>query len=914
MSIRPHFQGERGEFIPFLKPEIFVTETENDDAADDLDDAAIDVIEELHTTLLYTSTSQKAESTSTIYVEEGRQQQDPVDYPANCYVSTGDGYSGWFSTSAALGEGKDKKCTDFCFWDYTDSDVDDDKYSVWNTDDPHQSTTAPDLKSVWKCSMDVDSDEVSWNSMLEQATPYALDEFEPLRCRGNAGETLRYTSSFITSPAFWSILLVSTLVFFGVELYYLHILWRENKIRKQEPSLDGDNTSTAGDVEDNKDKETNHPSSSQTSQPQPENAHSNSATTTITTTTSIGSTSTNNLSMSQMDGGSKGIANTASSTSSARNPSKDADAPLRLGEESPLDESKILDPSIDGKINNSQNESDDYKTEKLGNDAQQKQELGTDEGDSPKPLSPKNQIRKRWILGFIWIFANVFVGFAFFWSILNLVELSGAGKDTSTFTLKQLTPACTDHNVVCPKANTNIFRESSSQQENDDEGSFSYLIASDVQLDWYSGESAYIGRRNFPPGCNEQMSCGECTTAFAQHSNSQMKQTIEKLLNSKEGGAPTISMENGAVTPPEKPVPQTLVVNGDLTAYFHRNQMQTYESFYHNIEGLTNYFPGLGNHDIDVNDGGFQGDQWIGSQKPCNAAHGMMYLKGGFCGNIPNFDPLERLTRYHAGSLAYSWEQGNYHFVHLHYYPTYEHSDLGLASSMEWLEQDLIMAHEAGLASILFVHAAEGLTSNQVLKRVLLGRNVKAIFAGHTHRCLFRKCEGLSRLNVAQAENPILADLADKCLPATISLCGSSAAGNFQSLFYLKDADPDLEILPPAPERELYNTEPDKTSLCPQSYPVYINETDQTLLCRRYVFNSPDFTIDEEETIPLFWSGSASYETLLQADFHSNRFVVNVLTAEQGFEGELYADSHPLPNAVYPYHNKTDLDEVVIYL
>jgi hypothetical protein len=69
-----------------------------------------------------------------------------------------------------------------------------------------------------------------------------------------------------------------------------------------------------------------------------------------------------------------------------------------------------------------------------------------------------------------------------------------------------------------------------------------------------------------------------------------------------------------------------------------------------------------------------------------------------------------------------------------------------------------------------------------------------------------------------------------------------------------------------------------------------------------------------ERTIPIFWSGSSSYETFLLVNFFSDRIVVNMMTATAGNEGKRYVDTHTVPNAVYPSHVNTDLEEMVIYL
>ena len=137
----------------------------------------------------------------------------------------------------------------------------------------------------------------------------------------------------------------------------------------------------------------------------------------------------------------------------------------------------------------------------------------------------------------------------------------------------------------------------------------------------------------------------------------------------------------------DRPVPKTLVINGDLTAYFHRDERQLYETFYHTINGLKHFFPGLGNHDYShAGGGGYNGDEWI-SPRHCNANHAIGYLRSGFCHKINNFHAQRRVTRYDSKSLAYSWEEGPYHFVQLHYHPNYESVSLGVQNSWDgWNE------------------------------------------------------------------------------------------------------------------------------------------------------------------------------------------------------------------------------------
>lgn len=137
-----------------------------------------------------------------------------------------------------------------------------------------------------------------------------------------------------------------------------------------------------------------------------------------------------------------------------------------------------------------------------------------------------------------------------------------------------------------------------------------------------------------------------------------------------------------------------------------------------------------------------------------------------------------------------------------------------------------------------------------------------------------------------------------------------------ENLVYLKDTGADFKY----PETKLQNDDyNDNKPLCPKSAPFYINETDNTLLCHKITYSKPNFPFDSEhestETIPIFWSGSSSFETFLRGDFYDDRVVINAMavTSDEGGVAR-YSKMHSVPNAVYPYHEKSDMEETVIYL
>ena len=317
--------------------------------------------------------------------------------------------------------------------------------------------------------------------------------------------------------------------------------------------------------------------------------------------------------------------------------------------------------------------------------------------------------------------------------------------------------------------------------------------------------------------------------------------------------------------------------------------------------------------------GRYGGDQWNGPPN-CNIEHAIGYFKGGFCNQIPKFDS-DRITRYDgenvnvtfslsicdlinvcsASSLAYSWEEGRYHFVHTHYYPTYEMASMKYRSSIEWLEKDLAFARDAGLTTVLFVHAANYL--NPAMEKVILGKNVVAIFAGHDHRCLHRRCDGIYPIH----EDQLGSLEVEKCIPAAYDTC---QVLNGENLLYVKYISENVTM----PKRRMKNHERTDQPLCPKPTPFYINQTDNTLLCRQVRYNHPNFPSgnNHSESIPIFWSGSASLETFLRADFFEDKIVINALALTADGRASRYIDMNHVPNALYPFHDTADLEEIVI--
>lgn len=515
-------------------------------------------------------------------------------------------------------------------------------------------------------------------------------------------------------------------------------------------------------------------------------------------------------------------------------------------------------------------------------------------------LEQSNKVNAlHWVVTALLIFLNIILLFIVFVCILSLLEIQH-GLDLP-FSLKILTPACTDMSRTCPQGLQNIDRASNDIPQKDEMIAFSYMVASDSQLDWYDGEHAFLGQQNYPAACSESDSCASCTAKFAKYTNEQMKRSFEKLIRG--------DVER------QGPAPKALVLNGDITQYFHRSQHLKYKRIFHDIEGLQEFFPSLGNHDYDQGHATYNGDAWY--QGTCNGEHGIGYIRRAFCGKVKGFEAKRRLTRYHSDSLAYSWEEGRYHFVHVHYYPTYENAALGIRSSIDWLENDLKRASKTNHTNILFIHSVRHL-SNQI-GEMLLANNVAVIFAGHLHRCFGRRCALLRTLNSHEVKNHLNGKKVgestriEKCFPASAGLCNTRASGN--GLFYLNDKASDLVL----PTRKLTMPPLESNRICLFSRcNVFVNETDNTAICGEYIVENAlptsDYHIDDNRSIPIVWSGSSSFETFLKVDFHPEKIVINALSATKGNEGKRYVDVFSLPNAVYPFHNKSDLDEFIIKL
>lgn len=97
--------------------------------------------------------------------------------------------------------------------------------------------------------------------------------------------------------------------------------------------------------------------------------------------------------------------------------------------------------------------------------------------------------------------------------------------------------------------------------------------------------------------------------------------------------------------------------------------------------------------------------------------------------------PKSNITSFDAGSMAYAFDYGRYHFVALHHSPRYEARGIGVGASMPWLARELASATAQQRRIVLFVHAHKELRLQEdpTFAALIERSNVVALFYGHVH-------------------------------------------------------------------------------------------------------------------------------------------------------------------------------------
>ncbi len=238
-----------------------------------------------------------------------------------------------------------------------------------------------------------------------------------------------------------------------------------------------------------------------------------------------------------------------------------------------------------------------------------------------------------------------------------------------------------------------------------------------------------------------------------------------------------------------------LIMNGDLTEYGHKGELSKFEEIYGKIS--VKKYLGLGNHDYANN---------VDDCYENNCANRMVeYMIDHIKANkYPNSDytvtegyEFPEIVKKTNGSLAYSWDLGNVHFVQLHNYPSYttdwsnyvslgaaKRKTVNITSSMSWLEKDLAKARNAGKVIILNFHDSYGhwgdnKNATQVaqvktqFKEMLSKYGVSAVFVGHYH-----ELSGENNRQAIRGSNVVDYDA------VPVIYCGSSIESKYISVHF----------------------------------------------------------------------------------------------------------------------------------
>ncbi len=256
---------------------------------------------------------------------------------------------------------------------------------------------------------------------------------------------------------------------------------------------------------------------------------------------------------------------------------------------------------------------------------------------------------------------------------------------------------------------------------------FTVIMASDSQLPWGTEPC---------PGTPE-----ECEIAYAVKTNQWFTRSMNGIQSL--GNWPAALPNTGGTAVAE---PEWVIMNGDLTAFFHPYQLDLFRQHYDpqfptadpDVLQLP-MFPGLGNHDYanNVNDcWGLELIDWPVYLANGCAAQAVRWMKGIVgCGIMPSV-PYAQVVNFDVGSLSYSWDYRGYHFVQLHNYPTYTvPAPVNVSSSITWLANDLAAAAAAEKRIVLNMHDYGDHWSpfNASFLAAIAGKPVVALFAGHFH-------------------------------------------------------------------------------------------------------------------------------------------------------------------------------------
>ncbi|EJF97953.1 hypothetical protein MEI_01048 [Bartonella vinsonii subsp. arupensis Pm136co] len=205
------------------------------------------------------------------------------------------------------------------------------------------------------------------------------------------------------------------------------------------------------------------------------------------------------------------------------------------------------------------------------------------------------------------------------------------------------------------------------------------------------------------------------------------------------------------------------IVNGDLTEFGQQQNYDDYKTVYKNLGSPV--YEGLGNHDYANNVGKCTTPETFNFYKDACAISAVSRIVSEIKKYRNQFsyfsaDVTESLLPVSGGnihtikgSLSYSWDYGDVHYVQLHNHPSYTvhlkgpSIEVQINKSLDWLKKDLAAADARGKVTIINFHDARAASIDgesffiqkknakdlSVFKSIITSHNVKAIFVGHTH-------------------------------------------------------------------------------------------------------------------------------------------------------------------------------------